>query len=100
LDNSLEDCARKYRGFCQRYNPKSKPARKCNWGNKLLAGLDLKGGRGGKGSEEKLTSSSPPAPSSSPVPNQCQVSETPDVRAIAAQFIRANQAPGREEREI
>ena len=107
LGNSLEDCARKYRGFCQRYNPKSKPARKSNWGNKLLAGLDLKGGKGSKEDgrsqqhrTNKVEVSPPhPTPSSSPSsssPPRCQVSESPQVRAVATQFIRANQAPRRE----
>jgi len=107
LGNSLEECARKYRGFCQRYNPKSKPARKSHWGNKLLAGLDLKGGKGSKEDgrsqqhrTNKVEVSPPhPTPSSSPSsssPPRCQVSESPQVRAVATQFIRANQAPRRE----
>ena len=73
LGNSLEDCARKYRGFCKRYKPKSKPARKSHWGNKLLASLDLKGGKGTR-KEVKSSSSSPAEPSplpSSPT-NRCQ----------------------------
>jgi putative transposase len=42
LGDSLEDCARKYKGFCQRYKPKEKttPTR-CHWGSKLLAGVHL-----------------------------------------------------------
>jgi putative transposase len=101
LGNSLEECARKYRGFCKRYNPKSKPARKCHWGNKLLAGLDLKGGKRSGKPQTLTTSSAPPTPSSPLNPNhRCQVSETPMVSAIAAQFIRANQAPRGEERHF
>lgn len=99
LGSRLEDCAGKYRGFCKRYNPKSKPARKCNWGNKLLADLDLKGA---KRSGKSITLTASPAPSTSsspPHPNRCQVSGSPDVRAIATQFIRANQAPRGEERQ-
>ncbi len=103
LGNNLEECARKYRGFCKRYNPQSKPARKSNWGNKLLAGLDLKettrSGKDGRSQKNRINKSvnssppsSPPAPSSPP-PGRCQVSQTPDVRAIDPQFIRANQAP-------
>jgi putative transposase len=103
LGNNLEDCARKYRGFCKRYNPKSKPARKCNWGNKLLAGLDLKGGKR-SGKPQTLTASSapptPPTPSSPPHPDRCQVSESQMVSAIATQFIPANQAPRRESRQF
>jgi putative transposase len=107
LGSSLSECARKYRGFCKRYNPKSKPARKCHWGNKLLAGLDLKGGKGAREEVKSSSSCSPAEPSplpSSPTnrcqtkTNRCQVSETPQVRAIAERFIRANQAPRREER--
>ncbi len=101
LGSSLSDCAPKYRGFCKRYNPKSKPARKCHWGNKLLAGLDLKGGKGTR-EEVKSSSSSSPAEPSPPLPSRqrCQVSESPMVSAIVAQFIRANQAPRREERQF
>jgi putative transposase len=68
LGNNLEDCARKYRGFCKRYNPKSKPARKCNWGNKLLAGLDLKGGKRSGKPQTLTASSAPPTPSSARYP--------------------------------
>jgi putative transposase len=100
LGNSLEDCARKYRGFCKRYNPKSKPARKCNWGNKLLAGLDLKGGKRSGKTQTLTTSSAPPTPSFPPLPDRCQISESPMVSAIAERFIRANQAPRREERQF
>jgi len=100
LGSSLSDCARKYRGFCKRYNPKSKLARKCHWGNKLLAGLDLKGGKGAK-EEVKSSSSSSPAEPSPPLPSRrCQVSESPMVSAIATQFIRANQAPRQEKRQF
>jgi putative transposase len=37
LGNSLEECAKKYKGFCQRYKPKEKktPTR-CHWGSKLF----------------------------------------------------------------
>ncbi|MGB3532857.1 MAG: transposase [Microcoleaceae cyanobacterium] len=52
LGHSLDECARKYRGFCNRYKPKSKPARKCHWGNKLLAGIQINP-RTSKGTERK-----------------------------------------------
>ena len=43
LGKSLEECAQKYRGFCQRYKGKAKPAnKKSHWGNKLLAGFSLR----------------------------------------------------------
>ena len=111
LANNLEDCAGKYRGFCKRYNPKSKPARKSNWGNKLLAGLDLKrtASRGeDRRNETNRTNksvnstqpSSLPAPSPSSPAAWCQVTESQMLSAIAQRFIQANQAPGREERQF
>lgn len=80
LGNSLEDCARKYRGFCRRYQQKSKPARKCYWGNKLLAGLNLKGVKSSEKSQRSTSAPSSPAPflpiPSSRCPRRCQVSQS------------------------
>jgi putative transposase len=93
--NYLEDGSRKYRGFCKRYNPSSKPARKCNWGNKLrLRASDLKGVKGARGDRE-VKSSSSSSQAEPPPPRRCQVSQSPMVSAIAERFIRANQAPER-----
>ena len=111
LGNNLEECARKYRGFCKRYNPKSKPARKCNWGNKLLAGLDLKGttrsrkdGRSEQNQTNKSVNSIQPSSLPCPPPPAdrawCQVSESQMESAIAERFIWANQAPRRDERQF
>ncbi len=36
LGKSLDECARKYRGFCQKYKPKPKPETRYHWGSKLL----------------------------------------------------------------
>ena len=36
LGTTLEECAKKYRGFCKRYKPKSKPEKRYHWGSKLL----------------------------------------------------------------
>ncbi len=36
LGKSLDECARKYRGFCNKYKPKPKPEKRYHWGNKLL----------------------------------------------------------------
>ena len=36
LGKSLDECARKYRGFCQKYKPKPKPEKRYHWGSKLL----------------------------------------------------------------
>jgi hypothetical protein len=53
------------------------------------------------GKSPTLTASPTACASLSPsYPNRCQVSETSMIAAIAEQFIQANQAPRREEREI
>jgi putative transposase len=97
LGQTLDECANKYRGFCNRYKPKSKPARKCHWGNKLLAGIDC--GRSNKnkrsGSPNNVATSS-----SSSSWAGCQVSETPEVSRVARQFQEANQAPWRVQQKI
>lgn len=36
LGQTLDECAKKYKGFCQRYKPKAKPERKNSWGSKFL----------------------------------------------------------------
>ncbi|MDJ0903137.1 MAG: transposase [Xenococcus sp. MO_188.B8] len=36
LGQSLDECVRKYRGFCKRYKPKPKPEKRYHWGNRLL----------------------------------------------------------------
>ena len=45
LGRSLEECAVKYKGFCQKYRAQEKPVKKNRWGSKLLAGMkpDKKG---------------------------------------------------------
>jgi putative transposase len=42
LGKTLDECAKKYRGFCQRHKPKAKPACKSNWDSKLLAGHKIR----------------------------------------------------------
>jgi putative transposase len=39
LGKSLEECAVKYKGFCQKYRTQEKPVKKSRWGSKLLAGM-------------------------------------------------------------
>ncbi|MEB3882156.1 transposase [Lyngbya sp. CCY1209] len=36
LGNTLDECARKYRGFCKKYKPKPKPEKRYHWGSKFL----------------------------------------------------------------
>ncbi|MGB5633803.1 MAG: transposase, partial [Waterburya sp.] len=100
LGSSLEECARKYKGFCQRYKPKEKKTpNRCHWGSKLLVGVHLSSVSGRipmfegechsplqnatvpthntKKSQSRLTSPS------------CQVSESPELTGVVHQFITA-----------
>ncbi|WP_374793975.1 MULTISPECIES: hypothetical protein [Aerosakkonema] len=36
LGKSLDECAKKYRGFCQRYKPQPKAKKPAAWGSKML----------------------------------------------------------------
>ncbi|MEH2229417.1 MAG: transposase [Nostoc sp.] len=79
LGKSLESCAQKYRGFCQKYKGKAKPANKKSWGDKLLAGFSLS--------------------------SEAQASRVPDIKrslpqAVVEQFIQANQAFDRLHRAV
>ena len=98
LGKTLDECARKYRGFCNRYRPKSKPAKKFHWGSKLLADMVVsrrarKRVQGKAAREELFLPLLPPS-------SGCQVTESPEVRAVAHQFIEANQAPWQAERGV
>ncbi len=43
LGKTLDECAAAYRKFCKQYRPKPKSEKKNHWGNRLLAGLKVKG---------------------------------------------------------
>ncbi len=78
LGTTLEDCAQKYRRFCNRYKPKSKSVRKCHWGSRLLAKLKVEPVPRRSKSKEK----------NSPfVRLGCQVSGSLEVSRVARQFI-------------
>jgi putative transposase len=92
LGNSLEECAKKYRGFCQRYKPKGKVASQSHWGSKLLAGIGISKSSGQSRSRgEGKNRNDFPA---------YQVSESLLVSEIARQFIEANRAPWEETKEF
>ena len=76
LGKSLEECAKKYRRFCQHYKPKAKINRGFHWGRKLLLGLKIT--RKGK---KKCS------PGQLALPwEQCQVSTDPKVLEVALAF--------------
>ena len=82
LGKTLDECAKKYRGFCQRHKPKAKPACLSNWGSKLLAGHKISRNKGKhKSSPGQLT-----------LWGQCQVLECPQVAEVVKKFVLANRA--------
>ncbi|WP_375515371.1 hypothetical protein [uncultured Nostoc sp.] len=80
LGKTLDECAKKYRGFCQRYKPKAKPAKLSCWGSKLLAGHKI--------SRNKGKHKCPPGQLT--LFAQCQVSECPQVAEVLKKFVLAN----------
>ena len=84
MGNTLEECARKYKGFCQKYKPKEKNLSKFHWGSRLLAGVHL---------EDKGSTSNPKKSKTRFPPPPCQVSENEELTRVVRQFIQANRAP-------
>ncbi len=85
LGKTLDECAKRYRGFCQRYKPKTKSASKSSWGGKLLAGMGISRKKPQQSSPGQLT-----------LPWACQVWKHPELMDIAPNFIQANRAEARE----
>jgi putative transposase len=78
LGKTLDECARKYKGFCQKYRPKAKPEKRNHWGRKLLAGLTVRG----KGKKS--------APGQMRLPWDEWQATHPDIERVAEQFVFAN----------
>ncbi len=89
LGTSLEDCARKYKGFCNRYKPKPKKPTpsKCHWGSKLLAGVKT------ETEPHSGSKSQKNAPLPRPRRVACQVIENDILGRVVDQFIEANRKP-------
>ncbi len=88
LGNTLEECARKYKGFCRRLKSKKKSPRKCHWGSRFLGDVVSITG-------EKRRVTKP----QSPFPSGCQLSENPELTRVVNQFVRANRPKVVESRE-
>ncbi|MEM8640598.1 MAG: transposase [Cyanobacteria bacterium P01_G01_bin.54] len=80
LGETLEDCAKEYRKFCQRYTPKAKPEKRNHWGKKVLKGLKKKG----RGKKPKTS------PGQMRLPWDEREMVNPEVVAVAQKFILAN----------
>jgi putative transposase len=85
LGDSLEECAQKYRGFCQKYKSKKKAPRKCHWGSKLLGGQLISASRRRKSSSQHRA---------------CQVMKNDDLTRVVNQFTETNRAPKPSEKDF
>ncbi|MBI1930193.1 hypothetical protein HYR99_38825 [Candidatus Poribacteria bacterium] len=83
MGNTLDECASRYRHFCQKYTPPRKEARPYHWGSRLLFGIE-KPRRG--------QACHPTGQMNFPFVNPCQVSENPDLSGFAHTFVDANRA--------
>jgi putative transposase len=84
LGKTLDECAKKYRGFCRKYKPQPKSEKRSHWGSRMLAGMKVEAKPAKKRS----------SPGQMSLPwnqwNQCQVSESPFVQEVAERFVKAN----------
>ncbi|WP_413166801.1 hypothetical protein ACL6C3_08875 [Capilliphycus salinus ALCB114379] len=77
MGSSLDECARKYRGFCKRYKPKPKPEKRYHWGNRFLPKVIR-----GKGKK--------PSPGQMKLPWDSWEVVDLEVEAVAEKFVVAN----------
>ncbi len=78
LGDSLDECARKYKGFCKKYKPKPKQERKYHWGKKLLPKVL-------KAREKKKRT-----PGQTKLPWGEEMENNPEIREVAEKFVLAN----------
>ncbi len=76
LGKTLDECAAKYRKFCQKYRPKPKPETRNHWGSKLLAGMKVKKGKKIKKSPGQMS-----------FPWAEWEATDPEIEAVAEKFI-------------
>jgi putative transposase len=80
LGKTSEECATRYRGFCKKYKPQSKPEKRYHWGSKLLPKLKTEKGKGKKKS----------SPGQMKLPWDNWQVEDSEVREVAEKFVMAN----------
>ncbi len=78
LGQSLDECARKYRGFCQKYKPKPKSEKSYSWGSRLLP-LVL-----------KVRDKKKRAPGQMRLPWDEWEATNSEIRKVAEKFVMAN----------
>jgi putative transposase len=86
LGETLDDCARKYKGFCQQYQPKAKSKKRFFWGNLLLPKLTKAPPKGG----EKKTKNPPKKDEDAQRLWELWLENNPEIMAVAEKFIFAN----------
>ena len=94
LGESLDECAEKYRSFCQHYQPKAKPEKKRHWGRQLLTRIETKG--------KNQPRNQKPSPGQMLLPvkiDRCQVMNSAEIVEVAETFIAANAYPDSESRQ-
>jgi putative transposase len=88
LGEDLEECARKYKGFCYQYKPQEKQTKKSYWGNKLLPKLTRKK----KSSNEKNKQNKQTKKVNEEAQQQYEIwrENNPEIIEVAEKFILAN----------
>lgn len=79
LGETLGECARKYKGFCKKYKPQPKPARKSYWGSSFLPKMNKEKAKGKKKSKDRKRS-----------PWEDWDNPNGEVREVAKKFVMAN----------
>ena len=92
LANTLEGCAQKYKGFCNKYKPKQKTPKKSHWGSRFLGGITL--------NFQKRSSQKTKKSSTSFYFPPCQVTEKLEVAKVVSQFVKANRPPKQEGKDF
>jgi putative transposase len=84
LGEDLEECSRKYRSFCDQYQPQSKPERRFYWGNQLLPKLT----KSKKVNKQKKQPKKPDEEAKRLYENWLE--NNPEIVEVAEKFILAN----------
>ena len=89
LGKTLEECAEKYRGFCQHYRSGAKPEKTRHWGSQLLNRIEM----AGKQRQTNKKQLSPGQMKLLVTVDRCQVVKSAEIVEVAETFIAANAYP-------
>ena len=88
LGETLQECGRKYRGFCQNYQPREKQAKPFYWGNQLLP--KLMGKTKSKSGKKKKSKAQQQREQEAREQYQQWRESHPEIVEVAEKFILAN----------